>query len=310
MAADTSGKRVVLVVENDANSLHLIRYHLSKGGFQIRSTSNGWEALKRLKDGPVDLILSEVTIPDMDGFTLRERMLLDPGTRDIPFLFLTADTQPDKQVRALRIGVDDYITKPFDPIVLVARVQAVIERHRVHDEMVRFDPLTHLLNRASLELRVTEDLSRLERYQRYATLITLDLDGFARLNAEHGNSMGDLLLTCLAGMITTSIRTMDFAGRYSGAQCVLYLPETHPDGAKVLLERLQVQFGKACEAITSTLVTFSAGIVEAPTCGARFDVLCSRACQAMQLAKHRDTDKIVIWTAELAAELDAELSRG
>lgn len=308
--AEATGRRVVLVVENDANSLHLIRYHLSKAGFQVRSTSNGWEALKRLKDGPVDLILSEVAIPDMDGFTLRERMLLDPGTRDIPFLFLTADTQPDKQVRALRIGVDDYITKPFDPIVLVARVQAVIERHRVYDEMVRFDPLTHLLNRASLELRVTEDLSRLERYQRYAALVTLDLDGFARVNADHGASMGDLLLTCLAGMITTSIRTMDAAGRYSGAQCVLYLPETRPDGAKMLLDRLQTQFGKACEAITSSKVTFSAGIVEAPAHGAQFDALCGRANQAMQIAKHQESDRIVIWTPELAAELDAELSRG
>lgn len=306
---EISAKRVVLVVENDANSLHLIRYHLSKGGFQVRSASNGWEALKRLKDGPVDLVLSEVTIPDMDGFTLRERMLLDPGTRDIPFLFLTADTQPDKQVRALRIGVDDYMTKPFDPIVLVARVQAVIERRRVHDEMVRFDPLTHLLNRATLELHVTEDLTRLERYQRFSTLAMLDMDGFARVNAEQGHSMGDLLLTCLAGMIATSIRTMDSAGRYSGAQCILYLPETHPEGAKIVLERLQVQFGKACEAITSTKITFSAGIVESPRDGTHFDQLCSRVGQAMHIAKHRENDKIVIWTPELAAEIDAELSK-
>lgn len=301
-------RRSVLVVEGDANALHVIRYHLNQGGFQVRSASNSWEALKRLKDGPVDLIVSETAIPDMDGLTLRERLLLDPGTRDIPFLFLTADLHPDKQVRALRIGVDDYITKPFDPIVLVARVQAVIERHRTYDAMVRLDALTRLLNRATLEKVVSDDLSRLERYQRVATLVMLDLDGFARLNSEHGYAMGDLLLTCLAGMIASSIRAMDVAGRYSGAQFVLYLPETHAEAARTLLERLQIQYGKACEAIASSVVTFSAGVVNAPQDGAAFELLCTRASQAMRAAKCREMDKIMVWTPELTAALEAELA--
>lgn len=278
-------QRTILIVEDDANVLHLMRDYLSRANFHVRTAPDGWEALKRLKDGPVDIVISEHKVSDMDGAQLREKCMMNPVTRDIPFLFLVEGSQTDSHVRALRSGVDDCVVKPFDPVILVARVQAVLERRRSYEEMVRVDPLTRLLNRPALEKELDGELRRVARYQREASVVLIDIDAFSEVNSDGGIAMGDLLLTCLAGVILTSIRTMDMAGRYHGSQFLLYLPETDRDGAAILTRRIQEQMGAIATSVAGFDLTFSASLLGLPADGDTLEVVLPRLEQALQQAK-------------------------
>ena len=295
--------RNILIVENDANTLHLIRDYLSRANFRVRTATDGWEALKRLKDGPVDIIVSEHAVTDMDGARLREKCMMNPVTRDIPFLFLIDGNQTEGHVRALRSGVDDCIIKPFDPVILVAHVQAVIERRRSYEEMVRVDPLTRLLNRPALEKDLDQELRRVARYKRTASLLLIDIDAFTEVNAEGGVAMGDLLLTCVAGVILTNIRAMDVAGRYRGGQFIVFLPETPQEGATILTRRIQKQLGTIASAVAGFELTFTASLVELPADGDDLEIVLPRLEEALAEAKSGAQRGLVYqWGKGLAPE--------
>ncbi len=295
----------ILIVEDDAIALHSMRDYLSRAGFNVRTAGNGWDAVKRLKDGPVDLVLAELSICESDGCNLREKLMLSPATRDIPFFFLAPQDRTDVLVRALRSGVDDCITKPFDPVVLVARVQAVLERRRAYEEMVRVDPMTRMLNRHTLEKEVREELTRVQRYRRSASIVLLDVDEFAEVNAANGTSMGDLLLTCLAGVILTSIRTMDLAGRYRGETFFLFLPETDDLGAEILAKRVQTRLSTIADALAGLKMNFSCGIICAPADGEDWPVLQPRVEYALRLAKENGKGSVVLWGRDVPEGLPA-----
>lgn len=276
---------VILIVIDDSALLSSVREYLTRAGFAARTAASGWEALKRVKDGPIDAVISELNMPDMDGCGLRERFLVSPETRDIPFVFLAMESTTEKQVRALRAGVDDLVTKPFDPVILVARVQAVLGRRRAYEEMVRVDPLTRLLNRATAETEITNELFRVNRYGRLGSLVLIDVDGFEKVNAESGTNMGDLMLTCLAGVILTSVRNVDIAARYRGEKFLLYLPETDVEGAAKLARRIQKQLASIADSVAGYSLTFSCGLARTPECGTTLAELVPRLEEALLRAK-------------------------
>ncbi|HNR31520.1 MAG TPA: diguanylate cyclase [Candidatus Hydrogenedentes bacterium] len=301
MATTETDRATVLVIEQDAATRNVIRDYLGRARFNVRIAINGWEALKRMRENVVHLVICQHDSEDVDGSGIREKFLLNPETRDIPFLFLVPEDQPEEQVRALRSGVDDCIETPFDPVVLVARVQAVVERRDSYLRMVRIDPLTRLLNLPTLLDVVREELKRIERYKRHGCLLLLDLDGFAEINAGHGVEMGDLLLTCLAGVILTRIRSVDIAGRFAGQRFLVYLPETDAAGACRLAERIKERFAIVGDGIAGIRVSFSGGVVEAPVHGGAIDELLARAEEALQRAKEQAKGTAVTWSNDLAA---------
>ncbi len=287
-----------LIVGDDTQTFMGVREHLMRVGFRVRTVDNGWEALKSVKNEPPDIVIAEFTMSDMDGCSLREKFLLDPGVREIPFIFLTQDGGAEKQIRALRSGVDDCIVKPCDPVVVVARVEAVLARRRAYEEMVRVDPLTRMLNRPSVEREICDELARLVRYKRQASLALLDLDDFAAINKEHGYPMGDLMLTCLGRIVMANVRGADIAGRLRSEEFVLYLPETPRDGARTLLSRILERFVAAADAIAGIATSFTTAIIEAPSDGQDWPELYKHANQALREAKSRGKGEIAVWTKE------------
>jgi len=299
MTAPANGA-TILAIEQDTSTRNVIRDYLGRAGFTVRTAVNGWEAAKRLKECAVHLVICRHDSADVDGSGIRERLILNPETRDIPFLFLVPEDQPDEQVRALRSGVDDCIETPFDPVVLVARVQAVIERRESYLRMARVDPLTRLLNRPTLFHEIGEELKRVERYARFGSLLLLDLDDFSAVNTGHGFEMGDLLLTCLAGVILTRMRSVDIAGRLSGQRFLLYLPETDENGASRLTQRIEERLSVVGDGIAGIRVTFSSGIVSVPAHGTALEPLLERAEAALTQAKAEAKGSVIIWSDSAA----------
>jgi DNA-binding response OmpR family regulator len=139
----------VLVIEDDPDIGFGIKTVLGKNGFEVTAVANGREGLRAFHGATPDVVILDIGLPEMDGWTVLERMR---DLSDIPVLILTAHSQEADKVRGLRGGADDYLTKPFGNAELVARVQALVRRHQLvgqslpevyDDGMVQVNFATH-----------------------------------------------------------------------------------------------------------------------------------------------------------------------
>jgi two-component system phosphate regulon response regulator PhoB len=127
-AAPGAAKPTVLVVEDEAPLLTLLRYNLEKQGFRVDEACDGEEALLRVAEGRPDLVLLDWMLPALSGIEVCRQLRRRPGTRDLPIIMVTARTEDQDAVRALDTGADDYITKPFAMDSLLARIRALLRR--------------------------------------------------------------------------------------------------------------------------------------------------------------------------------------
>jgi two-component system alkaline phosphatase synthesis response regulator PhoP len=125
-----SGKQV-LVVDDEEDILELVRFNLSKEGYRVECTTTGEAAIESIKATQPDLMVLDLMLPGMDGFEVARYLKKNPETRRIPIVMLTAKTEETDVLTGLEMGADDYVTKPFSPRVLAARVKAVLRRDRL-----------------------------------------------------------------------------------------------------------------------------------------------------------------------------------
>ncbi len=122
-----SGEKI-LVVDDEENIRELVRYNLAREGYQVTTVGSGEEALKQAGEKPPDLIVLDLMLPGMDGFDVCRQLKNDSRTAHIPIVMLTVKGEESDIVVGLELGADDYITKPFSPKVLLARIKAVLRR--------------------------------------------------------------------------------------------------------------------------------------------------------------------------------------
>lgn len=120
----------ILLVEDDANLVELIRYNLEKEGFDVVTTPDGEEALVLAEDDRPDVVVLDWMIANLSGIEVCRRLRRAPETASLPIIMLTARAEEGDRVRGLETGADDYVTKPFSPRELVARVRALLRRLR------------------------------------------------------------------------------------------------------------------------------------------------------------------------------------
>lgn len=155
----------VLIIEDDPDIRELTRYNLTQEGYAVREAADGGEGLEQAQAGPVDLILLDLMLPGMDGLEVCRRIRSSEELRNIPVIMLTAKGEEVDVVSGLEVGADDYVTKPFSPRVLIARIRAVLRRQeteepeesgviRVHNIMIH--PARH-------EVRVDDEPTDLTR---------------------------------------------------------------------------------------------------------------------------------------------------
>jgi two-component system phosphate regulon response regulator PhoB len=121
-------KSTILVVEDEAPLLTLLRYNLEKQGFRVEEAADGQEALLRVAEARPDLILLDWMLPSLSGIEVCRQLRRRPATRDLPIIMITARTDDQDAVRALDIGADDYIVKPFAVDAVLARIRALLRR--------------------------------------------------------------------------------------------------------------------------------------------------------------------------------------
>lgn len=122
-------KEHILVVENEEDILELITYNLNKEGYQVTGTKSGEEGLREIQSRLPDLVVLDLMLPGMDGLEVCKQIKTNPKTHSIPIIMATAKSEEVDIVTGLELGAEDYITKPFSPRVLIARVRAVLRRN-------------------------------------------------------------------------------------------------------------------------------------------------------------------------------------
>jgi len=153
MAADKdSSHKDILVIESDSNTAGLLKQELEKYYYQVRIASDGKRGLAEAQSAPPSLIISELIIPELDGWTLCRSLKSHPKTKAVPLLILTMLGQEENRLRGLELGADDYMTKPFSLKEVVSRVRALLRRSQMSSEnqpkaLRRLGPLTIDLER-------------------------------------------------------------------------------------------------------------------------------------------------------------------
>ncbi|MBM3955076.1 MAG: response regulator [Planctomycetes bacterium] len=162
--ADDAAAQRILVVDDEDDLLELLRYNLSREGYQVTCVATGEDALRSVRRQPPDLIVLDVMLPGIDGLEVCRRLKSESKTREIPIVMLTAKSEESDIVAGLEHGSDDYIAKPFSPRVLVARVKALLRRReteldttiRVHELSIHPGRHEVILAGTPLELTYTE----------------------------------------------------------------------------------------------------------------------------------------------------------
>ncbi len=211
--------------------------------FDLQIANSGAMGIAQAQESLPDLILLDVRMPEMDGYEVCRRLKADPITRDIPVLFVTAQCSSAEETLGLEAGAEDFITKPFSPSVLRARVLTHLTIKRQADRlrsMAFIDGLTGVANRRRLDEALEREWRACRRTRSPLTLAMIDIDYFKRFNDTYGHLAGDVCLKEVATALMGCMgRPHDLIARYGGEEFVCLLPATDLAGAKAKAEELR-----------------------------------------------------------------------
>ena len=242
----------VLVIDDSPGARHQILDGLKSADlFQIyHEAESVIDGFKIALSESLDVILCDLDMPGMDGFKFLSMIKTRKELQDIPVILVTGVNEQESKIRGLERGASDYLTKPYDPAELIARVKVQLKIKTLQDslkksnqalmELSNTDPLTHLSNRRFLMKTLEKELQRCERSQKPMALIMVDVDHFKPVNDTYGHQQGDVVLQTLADQMKAHLRDYDLAARFGGEEFALVLPETALAEAVQVAERLRV----------------------------------------------------------------------
>ncbi len=253
---NTVKRPLILVVDDLPVNIQLIQNYLAAVGYDTMSAHNGEEALARIRERQPDLVLLDVMMPRMDGFETCRHLKHNPSTQYIPVIMVTALNEMDDKIRGIEAGADDFISKPFNRLELLARVKSLLRVKTLHDQLqVKIrqleqmkeqlralavtDGLTGVYNYRYFRQYLAQEIRRAERHQLAVSLAMLDIDFFKRFNDAHGHLAGDEVLRIVARLMKGHTRAIDVVARYGGEEFAIILPETNKAEARIVAEKVR-----------------------------------------------------------------------
>ncbi|RUM21273.1 PleD family two-component system response regulator [Rhizobium vallis] len=302
--ADETGQ--VLLVDGRANSQERIIRAL-KPVADVLGLSDPQAALFEAAESAFDLVIVNANFDDYDPLRLCSQLRSLERTRFLPILIITEQGADEMVVRALDLGVNDYIVRPVDPNELVARSLTQIRRKRYNDrlrnsvkqtiELAVTDPLTGLYNRRYLDNHLNVLFNRSMARGRPLSVLITDIDRFKQVNDTYGHDGGDEVLREFANRVRSTIRGADLACRYGGEEFVVVMPDTSPEVAAAVAERLRTAVESTSFALKHSgqalSVTASFGIASRITSVLTPDQLMKQADLALYEAKNTGRNRVV-----------------
>jgi two-component system, cell cycle response regulator len=247
MSKSENSRRKILAVDDDPESVKIVKMALEYNGYQVESATSGEDALSKITQWHPHLVLLDVNMPGLNG--LQTLQFLRSNPTYVSTIFVSAQDNPEDVIRGLDAGADDYICKPFNPSELLARIRCHLRIKDIRDELNRangklkelvdIDDLTGLYNMRSLYQKLDYELERAARHQRKVAVIMMDMDDFKNVNDENDHLFGSFVLTEVGGIIKHTMRRVDFAARYGGDEFLIILTDINLEGALTFAERLR-----------------------------------------------------------------------
>lgn len=298
-ASRTDWAPTLLVIDDDPTAHDLTQYYLSTIVSETFHAFSGPQGLQLAQDALPDAILLDIEMPGMNGFQVCRQLKEADGTRDIPILFLTKDKDSFHIAQALDAGGSDYVTKPFVPLELQARVRLALRVKRANDALKKqalFDPLTNLGNRGVFDNGLRAAVAEYARDGRAFALLILDLDHFKLINDRHGHGVGDEVLVQIGKIIQRTSRPYDVVARYGGEEFGVILNQIGPADARAFGLRLLEAIRQQAIAIGDRQlhVTASAGLACACELDSEIDAagILEQADRALYQAKQNGRDRL------------------
>lgn len=249
-ATEVGRGRRVLVIEDSASQALRLSLLLQNHGYEPVTAQNGREALELLAGGGISIAVTDWIMPEMDGPTFCRTVRASVRQSYLYIILVTAGHDATAVVSGLEAGADDFMFKPIDAAVLIARLatasrildleRTLVARTREIEKLAVTDALTGAYNRRYLTERLEEERRRCARYGRSLSIVMGDVDHFKAVNDEHGHHAGDAVLRAVAGVLAAGTRQgVDWVARYGGEEFVAVMPETECFGAAIAAERLR-----------------------------------------------------------------------
>lgn len=310
----------VLAVDDDPVTLKMLERHLIKAGHRVTTARDGETALRLALEECPQMVVADWIMPGIDGITLCESLRRIPTGQRIYFLLLTGNEEEDSIVKAFDAGVDDYVTKPFNPRILLARIRAgrrIIslqsqvesekskqEKHMMDLQVLTrklraaalTDPLTGLSNRRYAMKRLGQAWEAATRTSKPVSVISMDIDHFKKINDTYGHDAGDAVLRDVASIYAEACREEEDVCRVGGEEFLVICANSTAEQAAVAAERLRtaVSARPIRWQETDHHVTMSLGVAVRTLEMEDFEALLKSADQAVYAAKQSGRNRVVI----------------
>jgi two-component system cell cycle response regulator len=292
----------VLIVDDDVAIRESMNEFVDMSGYRASTAMSAEEALEKLGGGDIDVVITDIMLPGMDGLELTDRI---KKNHDIDVIVMTGYSGDYSYEEAISKGASDFVFKPVRFEELLLRLRRVLKERRLTQERIHMldklkrlsitDGLTKLYNSRYFYNQLKAEIDRTSRYQRPLSLLLLDIDQFKDYNDNFGHLEGDKVLVALGQVIRTCLRKMDSAYRYGGEEFTVILPETEGDEAATVAERIRsaVEMEKFYprEQKTPVSITISLGVTEYIQ-EERVAIFVQRADKAMYLSKQSGRNRV------------------
>ncbi|PYV53575.1 MAG: hypothetical protein DMG91_16705, partial [Acidobacteria bacterium] len=295
----------ILVVDDSPIYRKLVQQSLSHEPYPIIFAKNGREALDCFAAHQPDVVITDWTMPDVTGLELCQSIRRDFGQSYSYLILLTSHTNKEQVIEGLAAGADDYLTKPFHPGELVARVgvgRRIIDLHRQVEaknrqleELALTDSLTGLHNRRAIDLWVSSQLSAAARHDFSIWVAMADLDHFKRVNDTYGHDAGDTVLKYFAEILKANTRKANVCGRLGGEEFLMILTHGDKEQVSIAIERVRNAFETGKFKFGDHMIRATASFGVAGFRGPKppeFNTLLARADAALYSAKHQGRNRV------------------
>jgi diguanylate cyclase (GGDEF)-like protein len=313
-----SDQLLILAVDDDPVSLRLLVHHLRADGHAVITASNGRDALALALARAPHVVMSDWMMPGIDGIDLTRALRRSEAMRNTHVILVTGREEEDRIVEAFNAGVNDYVTKPFKPRVLSARVGAaawiVRMQERIEEGKQRqrklvyelelekrklklaamTDPLTQLPNRRFAMTRLDEEWLHAERAGAALALVMFDIDHFKTVNDGHGHQVGDDVLREVASVLRQHTRGDDVCARIGGEEFLLICRNATARAAAVVGDRVRQAVAALEFPGLGLPITLSAGVAERGPATLGSGQLLRHADDALYDAKARGRNRVVL----------------
>ncbi|MHB8484064.1 MAG: diguanylate cyclase [Nitrospiria bacterium] len=323
-------KPTILLIEESKIHAKTLLNLLEEFGFSTLHASNGLDGLNLAFSKKPDMILLDIVLPQIGGLEVCKLLKLNNESQKIPIIILTQKRKPENKVAGLNMGANDYLTKPYHPEELKARILANLrskekqdllekENRRIETLLDKIqvlasqDPLTTLLNRKQFMLQLKTEFIRSTRYHLPLSVCFIDLDHLKTVNHLFGQTAGDTILVETAALIQESFREIDILSRFENDDFLLGLPHSSPEDALVPPNRFQKKIAQhPFKSLPPELkVTVSIGVAALPNPGLRNeDDFVETVRKAVCQCKEKGGNQISIWKEHKTSEEKKEEKTG